>query len=120
MTAKFVWYDVTARKPDAVREFYAALFDWPIGPDSNPGPYNGWIMDGEQPWAAVVEADDATAGRWLPYVQVDDLEAATAKAKALGATVVQDKTDGPAGTAVTIADPGGALVALWVPFPSRG
>ena len=120
MASKFVWYDVTARKPDAVREFYAALFDWPIGPDSNPGPYNGWIMDGDQPWAAVVEAADSTAGRWLPYVQVEDLDTATTKAKALGATVVQDKTDGPAGTAVTIADPGGALIALWVPFASQG
>ena len=118
MGSKFVWYDVAAREPDAVREFYAALLGWPIGPDPNPGPYNGWIMDGEQPWAAVVQADDATAGRWVPYVQVDDLDAAVTKAKALGARIVQDKTDGPAGTAVTIADPGGALVALWVPFPA--
>jgi len=120
MASKFVWFDVAARKPDAVREFYGALFDWPIGPDSNPGPYNGWIMDGEQPWAAVVEADDSTAGRWVPYVQVDDLDAATDKATALGATVVQGKTDGPAGTAVTIADPGGAIIALWVPSASQG
>ena len=118
MGSKFVWYDVAAREPNAVREFYGALFDWPIGPDSNPGPYNGWIMDGERPWAAVVEAEDATAGRWVPYVQVDDLDAAVTKAKELGASIVQDKTDGPAGTAVTIADPGGALVALWVPFPA--
>ena len=117
MGSKFVWYDVTARRPDVVREFYAALFEWQIGPDPNPGPYNGWIMDGERPWAAVVEADDATAGRWLPYVQVDDLDVAVAKAIGLGGTVIQDKTDGPAGTAVTIVDPGGALVALWVPFP---
>ncbi|MEW5989968.1 MAG: VOC family protein [Chloroflexota bacterium] len=118
MESRFVWYDLTARQPDAVREFYARMFDWQIAPDSNPGPYNGWIMDGDRPWAAVVEANDATAGRWLPYVQVDDLDAAVARAIGLGGSVVQDKTDGPAGTAVTMADPGGALVALWVPFPS--
>jgi predicted enzyme related to lactoylglutathione lyase len=35
------------------------------------------------------------------------------KATSLGATVIAGKTDGPAGTAVTTADPGGALVALW-------
>jgi hypothetical protein len=29
----------------------------------------------------------------------------------LGATVVRDATDGPAGTSVTIADPGGARLA---------
>jgi uncharacterized protein len=121
MGSPFVWYDVTAtaERADTVREFYGTLLGWTIGPDANPGPYNGWIMDGEQPWASVIEAGDATAGRWVPYVQVDDLDVAVDKATALGATVVAGKTDGPAGTAVTIADPGGALVALWTPFPGK-
>jgi len=115
MAAKFAWYDVTAKNTDKVRAFYSELFGWAIGPETNAGPYKGWIMDGDQPWAAVVEADDASAGHWLPYVQIDDLEAATAKATHLGATVVRGRTEGPAGAAVTIADPGGARVALWVP-----
>jgi predicted enzyme related to lactoylglutathione lyase len=54
-----------------------------------------------------------------PYVQVEDLDVAVDKAVSLGATVVAGKADGPAGTAVTIADPGGALVALWTPFPDK-
>lgn len=119
MSAPFVWYDVTApaADADAVRDFYAKLLGWTIAPDANPGPYNGWITEGDRPWASVIEAGEATAGRWIPYVQVDDLETAVATATALGATVVAEATDGPAGTAVTIADPSGALVALWVPFP---
>jgi predicted enzyme related to lactoylglutathione lyase len=119
MSAPFVWYDVTApaRDADAVRDFYSKLLGWTIAPDTNPGPYNGWITDGDRPWGAVVEADDTTAGRWVPYVQVDDLDAAVATATSLGATVVAGKAEGPAGTAVTLADPAGALVALWVPFP---
>ena len=119
MGAPFVWYDVTASadKADTTREFYGSLLGWTIGPDTNPGPYNGWIMDGEQPWASVIEASDATAGRWIPYIQVEDLDVAVDKATSLGATVVAGKADGPAGTAITIADPGGALVALWTPFP---
>jgi predicted enzyme related to lactoylglutathione lyase len=32
--------------------------------------------------------------------------------------VVLPKTAGPAGQAVTVADPVGALIALWVPFES--
>ena len=75
--------------------------------------------NGDQPWASVIEAGDATAGRWVPYVQVDDLDVAVEKAASLGATVVAGKSEGPAGTAVTIADPGGALVALWTPFPAE-
>jgi predicted enzyme related to lactoylglutathione lyase len=41
------------------------------------------------------------------------------KATSLGATVIAGKTDGPAGTAVTTADPGGALVALWTQFAGK-
>lgn len=111
----FIWFDVAAKDTEAVRSFYSDLLGWQIHAESQAGPYKAWIMDGERPWAGVVDADDATAGRWLPYVQVDDLDAATAKALSLGATVVAERTEGPAGTAVTIADPGGALIALWVP-----
>ena len=115
MPAKFMWFDLGAKNTTAAGEFYAQLLGWTISPTEDAGPYRGWIIDGEQPWAGVVEADDATAGHWVPYVQVDDLDAATQKATALGATIVQDKSEGPAGTAVTIADPAGALLALWVP-----
>lgn len=115
MTGKFVWFDVSARDTDAVSQFYGKLFGWPIGPNTSDNKYAGWIMDGEQPWAGVTHADDLTEGRWLPYVQVEDLDAARDKAMALGATLIQDKTVGPGGTAVTIADPGGAFVALFVP-----
>jgi uncharacterized protein len=121
MDASFVWYDVTAKPgdADAVREFYGTLLGWTIRPDTNPGPYNGWVTNGDQPFASVIEAGDATAGRWVPYVQVDDLDVAVEKAASLGATVVAGKSEGPAGTAVTIADPGGALVALWTPSPAE-
>jgi predicted enzyme related to lactoylglutathione lyase len=119
MSAPFVWYDLTAAPADAdrAREFYAKLFGWPIAPDSNPGPYNGLMMDGKQPWAAVVEAPNASAGHWVPYVKVDDLEQATASATSLGGTVVADATDGPAGTAVLIADP--QVPSSPFGFPSR-
>lgn len=39
---------------------------------------------------------------------------------AAGGTVVQPRTAGPAGEAVTLQDPAGALVALWIPFPQAG
>ena len=115
MPAKFVWFDLGAKDATAAGEFYAELLGWQVGPAEDAGPYRGWIVDGDQPWAGVVEAPGETAGHWMPYVQVDDLDAATEKATALGATVVQEKSVGPAGTAVTIADPAGALLALWVP-----
>ncbi len=118
----FMWFDVNAKEDDvsAVTDFYASIFDGPFGPDDSDSPYTSWMMNGEQPWAAVLKAEDEFAGRWVPYVHVEDLDPAVDKAVAAGGTIVQPKTDGPAGTAVTIADPAGALIALWVPFPDNG
>lgn len=114
----FMWFDVNTTAADlaATTNFYRQVFDGPINPDDGDGPYRAWMIDGERPWAAIVEADDATAGRWVPYVHVPDLDSAVEAAVAAGGTVVVPRTTGPAGDAVTVADPAGALVALWVPF----
>jgi uncharacterized protein len=113
MPAPFVWFDVTVADGDQVRGFYQELFGWTIGPAA--GDYQAWMTDGGQPWAGISPAGAVPAGRWLPYVLVADLDAAAKQAVELGGSLVQDKTVGPAGTSVTIADPGGALLALFTP-----
>lgn len=51
---------------------------------------------------------------WLPYVDVDDIRAATDKAKSLGATIMRDVTPVPnAGSFSIIVDPTGAMLGLW-------
>lgn len=117
MSGQFVWFDVTSNDADQLREFYAELFGWTIGPATDAGRYRAWITDGgEQPWAGIAQpTTPAATGRWLPYVVVDDLADATKRAVSLGATVIADATEGPAGTSVTIADPAGAQVALFTP-----
>lgn len=121
MPAPFVWYDLTVSPStaEATRAFYAELLDWTVNEDDSGAPYAGWLIDGDQPWAAMVTADQPDAGRWIPFVQVADLGAATAKATSLGATVLTEPTPGPAGVAVRIADPTGALIALWTPHASK-
>jgi uncharacterized protein len=53
---------------------------------------------------------------WMPYVLVDDVTAATAKAKSLGATVVKDVTEvTEAGYFSVVIDPTGAAIGLWQP-----
>ncbi|MFI7488245.1 VOC family protein [Micromonospora echinaurantiaca] len=115
MGAPFVWFDLTTTSgdSDSVRAFYTQLFGWTISPGM--GDYQGWMTDGEQPWAGIAPTEARTAGRWIPYIRVDDLDAAAKHATALGGSVVQDKTVGPAGTAVMVADPSGAVVALFTP-----
>lgn len=107
----FMWFDLSATDTDQAREFYTGLFGWTISSDAAGG-YKAWILNGDQPWAGIVAGEK---GAWLPYVVVDDLEDATKRAVGLGATVITEASDGPAGTSVTIADPGGARLALFKP-----
>jgi predicted enzyme related to lactoylglutathione lyase len=51
---------------------------------------------------------------WLAYVGVDDIAAATKKAKSLGGTVIRDVTEIPNMAAFSvISDPTGAVLAMW-------
>jgi predicted enzyme related to lactoylglutathione lyase len=115
MGAPFVWFDLATTSGDGVgvRDFYAQLFGWTIGPGM--GDYQGFVTDGEQTWAGILPADAASAGRWIPYIVVDDLDAAAKQAVALGGRIVRDKTVGPAGASIVVTDPGGAAVALFTP-----
>jgi uncharacterized protein len=107
---EFVWFSLGAEDPARAREFYSSLLDWEIADE-------GMVAGEERPWAAIAADGQASAG-WLPYVQVDDVDRASARALELGATVLRDKTRGPAGEYTTIADPTGAPIALWQPTAS--
>jgi predicted enzyme related to lactoylglutathione lyase len=52
---------------------------------------------------------------WLPYVEVDEIGQATTRARELGAAVLLDSREGPAGWRSVVAEPAGGQVALWQP-----
>jgi predicted enzyme related to lactoylglutathione lyase len=62
----------------------------------------------------VVEHDTERA-MWLPYVEVCDINGATDRARDLGASVMLEPREGPAGWRSLVAAPAGAEVALWQP-----
>jgi predicted enzyme related to lactoylglutathione lyase len=106
VTNPFVWFDLRTPARGAAERFYSSLLGWQIAD-------NGGVAAGGEPWGAIAEDADLPAARWLPYIQVEDLEEATRRAVDLGASIVQPRTAGPAGFFTTISDPGGAQVALW-------
>ena len=113
MTDPFVWFDLRTKDAAASRAFYEQLLGWdvtdvPVGNDKVP------MVGGEQPWASIVSEGGDRLG-WFPYVQVEDLDAATEKARRLGGTVLQSSAEGPAGTYTPIREPGGAEFALFQP-----
>ena len=50
---------------------------------------------------------------WLPYVQVDDIAQATDRARRLGARVLLEPREGPAGWRSVIATATGGEIAFW-------
>jgi predicted enzyme related to lactoylglutathione lyase len=57
--------------------------------------------------------------RWLPYVEVDDIGAVTAKAHQLGGAVLLEPPEGPAGWRSVVAEPAAGEIALWQPKATR-
>lgn len=108
MSEGFVWFHNSSADPSASVAFYADLLGWK--PADGPGGMT-MLAGAAGPFAAVGPHDGA--GGWIPFAQVDDVDAATERAQALGATVVKDKARGPAGAFSIVRDPGGAVVALW-------
>jgi uncharacterized protein len=56
---------------------------------------------------------------WLPYVEVARIDAATDLARRLGASVLLEPREGPAGWRSVVCTAAGGEIALWQPKPSR-
>ena len=52
---------------------------------------------------------------WLPYAEVPDVGAATARAQELGASVLLPPRTGPTGRRAVISSPAGGELAFWQP-----
>jgi predicted enzyme related to lactoylglutathione lyase len=113
-----VHIELNTTDPDKAKSFYSKLFDWKLD-DMDMGPSGTYTMirPADGPGGGLLKhPDPASPSAWLTYVGVDDVTAATAKAKALGAKVMKDKTEVPGmGWFSIITDPTGAALALWEP-----
>ena len=116
----FVHVELNTTDPGKARAFYGKLFDWKLT-DVEMGAMGTYTM---------IEVGEGTGGglmkhpmpgapsTWLAYVHVDDVGAATRKARELGGTVAKDVTEVPgAGWFSIVVDPTGAALGLWKPMP---
>jgi predicted enzyme related to lactoylglutathione lyase len=98
----------------AARDFYARLLQWrPERIDTEHGSYLALDL-GSELGAGMVQCGTERA-LWLPYVQVDRIDLTTDRARALGASVLLEPREGPAGWRSVVSAPAGAEVALWQP-----
>ena len=92
--------------------FYGGLLGWrPERVVSSGIPYLALEL-GEDLGGGVVESEQE-GGRWLPYVQVDDVRALTRQAQRFGARVLIDSREGPGGWRTVVETPDGAEIAFW-------
>jgi uncharacterized protein len=114
------WADLMTTDAARAREFYAVLFGWSITPgEHDPSGYlhikNGDAFIGGIP---PVGPRPGVPSHWLLYFLASDCDGSTAKAKSLGANIFYGPTtmEGVGRWAV-VADPQGAVFAIFQPLP---
>jgi predicted enzyme related to lactoylglutathione lyase len=112
----FVHVELMSTDVGKAKSFYGKLFDWKL--EDMPMP--------DKTTYTLVQVGEGTGGglmknpipgapsMWMPYVLVDDLAAATAKAKSLGGTIMKEATEVEGmGTFTIVTDPAGGMIGLW-------
>ncbi|GGD33738.1 VOC family protein [Croceicoccus pelagius] len=117
MAGEPVWYELMTQDLSATRPFYMNVVRWKIGRSPEElegvGDYE-FIMreDGGLTGGAIQLTDEMTAGgarpMWTVYFAADDVDAAVARVKELGGSVLMEAHDlGDIGRLAFVADPHG-------------
>ena len=94
--------------------FYTRLFGWHTERiDAGCGSYQALDLEGGI-GGGVVECDTKRP-LWLPYIEVPEISRVTERARALGASVMLEPREGPAGWRSVVAAPAGGEIAFWQP-----
>jgi predicted enzyme related to lactoylglutathione lyase len=94
--------------------FYVRLFGWRAERVAVDGASYYCLGLGDGIEGGVVERATGRA-LWLPYVEVADIAEVTERARDLGASMLLEPREGPAGWRSVVAPPSGAEIALWEP-----
>jgi predicted enzyme related to lactoylglutathione lyase len=96
------------------RALYAELCGWrPSQVDTRSGSYLAMELGGAL-GGGIVECATSRP-LWLPYVEVAEVDRATRHAGRLGASVLLEPREGPAGWRSVVATPAGGEIAFWQP-----
>ena len=109
-----VHLELHTRDRERAHRLYAELLGWQSEwVDSCCGSYLALAL-GDGLGGGIVECP-TDRPLWLPYVEVPDVGAATEQARMLGASVMLDPREGPAGWRSVVATHAGGEIAFWQP-----
>jgi uncharacterized protein len=115
------WADLNSQAPEKAANFYADWLGWTYdtGKDGYRHIING--KDKENMIGGIpprMHAPPGTPSHWMAYFCVADCKASAAKAAQLGAATIMPADQIPdVGTMAVLADPQGAVFALFQPLP---
>lgn len=115
-----LWRDLTVADADRVRDFYTQVAGWEWQP-VDMGGYSDFNMVAPgtlEPVAGICHARGPNADlppQWLMYIIVDDVDRRAAESERLGGRIVSGPRTMGGGRVSVIADPAGAVCALYQP-----
>lgn len=122
----FFWVDLGTPHVTPSRSFYANLFGWGEQADQiDQWTYVKFLVEGQDVAAlyqiASGQIDLGYPIAWMPYLWVEDVDAATERLKLCGGKVKRGPFDaGDQGRTTSALDPTGAMFYLWQPNQHRG
>jgi predicted enzyme related to lactoylglutathione lyase len=123
---RFCWVELDTDDVDAAKKFYGSLLGWSIAdmPMASGAGYGMASVGGKSTGGMMALTPDmkkmGIPPNWLSYVAVDDIDAATKQAAALGGEVAVPPTTFGPGKFSVLKDPTGAAFALWHAAQSMG
>jgi len=112
---QWVWVELWATDPKAMAQFYSGLAGYEIAPVERPDGSVGYLLaaGGYTRCGIIPSPVPAVAPAWLPYLRVEDVNAAATQAEQAGArVVVPPDARIRDGRVALIVDPTGAAVGL--------
>lgn len=118
MANPFVHVELATTDVGTAKAFYSGLFDWKL--EDLPGTDYTMISVGEGTGGGIMQTvQPGSPSYWMAYVLVDDVSAATEKARRLGGTICKEVTEIPGmGWFSIFTDPTGATLAMWQVNPA--
>ncbi len=118
MPNPFVHVELNTTDVARAKAFYEKLFTWKLKDEPMPEGYTYTMINvGKGTGGGMMkQLMPDTPSAWMPYVLVDDIETATARAEELGAKIYKGVTDVMGmGRLSIFEDPTGAVLGLWEP-----